>query len=492
MNEIHTEVLDKRKVLTLDSHSSSVCSTTGNRGHPQSNSTVTVRVDANPPSQHCSVMTSRSHQLHPHPAPGLHTIGTLSSGSHPSPENCEPIKNRVNKTDNLSSPRTARSRLVTNELPYHPATVAATPVTNANKFECASNSNLAMGKGVASLPIDCTVETKFHVPEYKYEPVVRQRPLRNASTFSATSVQVPTPSTLDSTGMNEAPRQFSRTCKTIFHGLVCASLYIVLFSSSRINLHVEKKDERFATHQNQPGIRDNNLREKRRSARKTLNTNQIPIPDFELENSSGDDSGDDSGDESPDNGGGAENPIVTGNRQVESLHSPMLGNGGNVERKKLRPSLAHATSLLSPQMQGAPKPKHDQDLIIYHYRDSTNDMTDARLGSHNLESHQDRQTQRINQRSTLAQAKSILDFGMDNILPASEQNGAPLFYDDRISKTNSNYKNAVILYGDKTNQFVLCLAWFFLVLFMMEAGAREMKRRYRLLRLSRFMDYSMQ
>lgn len=471
---MHTEISDKRKVFTLNSHSSSV-STEGNQADTQSNSSMSVKAKANPPLHNSSVnVTSRS--LHPRSAPGLHTMGTPSDGTQPS--------NRVMEIDSLSSRKTPQS-LLDNELAYQPATIVSISVTDANKFES------SVGKGDASLPTDSTDETKFYMPEYKFKPIVRQRPSRNASSSSVTSVPVPTRSTSpDSTGMNEAPRQFSRVCKTIFHAVVCASLYIVLFSSIGISSHVERTDGRFAAHQNQPGIRDNNLREKRRSTRKTITANQIPIPDFELENSSADDSGDDSGDDPPDNGGGAENTIVMENRGGESLHGSMLG--GNNARKKLRPSLAHATSLLSSQMQGAPKPKQDRDPVIYNYHDSTNDMVGARLGSRNLELRGDREAQRNNQRSTLAQAKSILDFGMDNILSASKHNDSPLFYDDRISKENSNYKNAVIFYGDKTNQIVLCLAWFFLVLFMMDAGAREMKRRYRLLKLRRFMAYSMQ
>lgn len=209
----------------------------------------------------------------------------------------------------------------------------------------------------------------------------------------------------------------------------------------------------------------------------TSSMNQKPVPDFEFENSSTDDSLDDSEDDGPDNGGGAENPIVTGNRE---FLTPMLRNGVDDVRKKLHPTLAHAKSLLSSGMQGAPKPNHDQDPMIYHYRDNIHDtITDVGQAYKNLKPHEDRNIERKDPSSTLAQAKKIISFGVGNILPTSEQNDSPQSYEDHLSKDHSSYENAVIFYGDATNQIVLCIAWFLLVLFMMEAGARKMKKRYR-------------
>ena len=119
--------------------------------------------------------------------------------------------------------------------------------------------------------------------------------------------------------------------------------------------------------------------------------------------------------------------------------------------------MAHATSIFSSQMEGAPKPKKGKDPAMYRYRDILNDVNVSKL------------------------------MQMENILRTTDQNDTPSSYDEHSK--NYGYKNAVMIYGDTTNQVILCLAWFFLVVFMMDAGFREMKRRYR---LQQFMNYSMQ
>ena len=151
---------------------------------------------------------------------------------------------------------------------------------------------------------------------------------------------------------------------------------------------------------------------------------------------------DDNGDGGPDNGGGAENPTVTGNRE---FLTPMLRNGVDDVKEKHRPSLAHTKSLLSSHMHGAPKPKHDQDPVIYHYRDSIHDMTEVGMGSQNLKIPEHRnikkKNQPKNQPSTLALAKHLLDLGMENILPIPEQNDSPQNYEDhfRARKMKRHY-----------------------------------------------------
>jgi len=325
------------------------------------------------------------------------------------------------------------------------------------------------GEGKLSSPIHLTGKTKSNVPECDYDPSIRQRQSKNTSVYSATNGhQIPSLGSRDAT--NKTQYQFSLACKRLSNLMVCLSLYIVLFSSSEIGVYL-LSHEQMNINENQPGIRNNKLKYKRRTRHTTTSPKQIPVPDFEFESSSADDSGDDSADDAPDNGGGAESSIIAGDRVGPNLLNQILENDNGGAKKKLRPTMAYAKSVHSSQMQGAPKPKHGQDPAMYSYRDIINDANVSKLQEH-----------------TYAQAKSLLTIQMDDLLRTSDQNDIP-HSNDEHSKNYDSYKNAVIIYGDTTNQVILCLAWFFLVVFMMDVGLREMKRRYRLQQLRRYMNY---
>jgi len=331
-----------------------------------------------------------------------------------------------------------------------------------------NNSTSRMRERDSSSPIHLTDETKSNISEYGGERMIRQRSSKNSSVFGATDVQLPALRSRDAD--NNASHQFSLACKRAAHLMMCISLYIILFSSSGVSVHLLRGDKQLNIHESQPVIHKN-TRKKRRSKHMSTSPKQIPVPNFEFESSSADDSGDDSADDAPDNGGGAESSIIAGDRVGGNLLDQILEDGNGGAKKKLRPTMAYAKSVHSSQMQGAPKPKHGQDPAMYSYRDIINDANVSKLQEH-----------------TYAQAKSLLTIQMDDLLRTSDQNDIP-HSNDEHSKNYDSYKNAVIIYGDTTNQVILCLAWFFLVVFMMDVGLREMKRRYRLQQLRRYMNY---
>jgi len=307
----------------------------------------------------------------------------------------------------------------------------------------------------SSSPIHLTDDTRSNSPEYGGKRIIRQRSSYKSSEFGANYVQPPAVVSRDPT--TESLHHFSFACKRLSHLMLCIFLYIIFFSSSEVNMHLLRGSTQQNTHENQPGFNNNKFRKKRRSRHKTTSPKQIPVPDFEFESSSKDDSGDDSGDDSPDDGGGAENFILTDNLVGESVQNSLLEDGNAGAKKRLRPTMAHATSIFSPQMEGAPKPKHDQDTAMYSYRDIINDATISSFQNSKL--YED-----IN-----GQMKKLV----------SEQNNSPLIYSNHRGENYDSYKNPMIFYGDTKYQIFLCLTWFLLVVFMMDAGVRKMKRCYR-------------
>lgn len=275
-------------------------------------------------------------------------------------------------------------------------------------------------------------------------------------------------------------------------------------------MHMQVGEKRFVTlNRNRRRNGGKNLREHRRSSLMNPHQNQIAVPDNEPERSSADDSldqespsaedsEDQGGDDTPDNGdgGGAQNTRITENRWIESFQNPTLRDDEKEVVKKFRPILAHTKSISSPQVPGASNLKQSKDPMIYRYLNNSNHMTDVGVISQISELSDEGAVQRKKRRPKLAQAKSLLRFQMNNILPVSKQNERFLFNDGYSSQNHGSYENAgeslVILYGDATNQIVICLAWFFLVIYMMEIGIREVKRRYRLQQLRQFIHYSLQ
>jgi len=328
-----------------------------------------------------------------------------------------------------------------------------------------NNSTSRMRERDSSSPIHLTDETKSNISEYGGERMIRQRSSKNSSVFGATDVQLPALRSRDAD--NNASHQFSLACKRAAHLMMCISLYIILFSSSGVSVHLLRGDKQLNIHESQPVIHKN-TRKKRRSKHMSTSPKQIPVPNFEFESSSADDSGDDSADDAPDNGGGAESSIIAGDRVGGNLLDQILEDGNGGAKKKLRPTMAYAKSVHSSQMQGAPKPKHGQDPAMYSYRDIINDATFSRIRNSKL--YEDITVQ-MKKSPTLTQHKSLI-----NTLLVSDENNSPLSYNDHISENYDSYKNAKILYGHRTNQVMLCLAWFFLVLFMMDAVVRKIKR----------------
>lgn len=291
---------------------------------------------------------------------------------------------------------------------------------------------------------------------------------RSAPIFNSNNVhEVSNLSIPEAMEINEAPRYFSRAYMRIYLVVVCASLYIVLFSSNGINLHVYQVDKGFSTPHKQ--ATSNNLRGKRRVSLFTPSRNQVPIPDFDFQSSSDDDSVDDSEDDAPDDG--ADKPIIIG-RESENVQNKLLSDGRTGIRKKLHPSLAHAKSLSSSQIPGVPKPKYDQDPIIYHYHDAHNNMADFNSRSQISDQSNNGNLQK-NHRPPFAHDKNSLNVGMYTILQAPKEN-------DYLTNNRSAYRYAgesfVTLYGDTKNQVFICFAWLFLVLLMMKA-VRNSKRR---------------
>jgi len=321
-------------------------------------------------------------------------------------------------------------------------------MTNSDR---AINNSRHKGGGDFSTPIHLTRQTKPSVPECSCDPTRRQSSSKNTSVYGPISGhRIPSLNSRDAT--NNTQQHFSLACKRLSNLMMCVSLYIVLFSSSGIGVYSLGDVEQLNKHESQPGIHNNNLRKKRPSTHLTTSPKQIPVPDFEFESSSTDDSGDDSGDDAPDKGDGAESPIIAGHHGGETFQNPILEHGGGAKKRR-RPTMTHAKSVFSSQMQGAPKPKHNQDTEMYNYRDIMNDANNSRIQKSNL--YEDINMQ-MKKRSTLTQHKSLL-----NTLLVSDQNNSPLSYNGHISENYDSYKNEMILYGHTTNQVILCLAWFF-------------------------------
>jgi len=312
----------------------------------------------------------------------------------------------------------------------------------------------------SSTPIHLMRRTKSFVSEDGGERTIRQRPPKDSYVLGAIDAQLPARESRDAT--NKPSYQLSLACKRLSRLIVYISIYIVFFSSSGINVHLLWENKELNA-KNQPGPRDYKLSQKRRS-HMTLSPKQTPVPDFEFESSSTDDGEDDSGDDPSDNDGGAEKSTIAGHRFDGGIQNSILREGNGGAKKKLRPTMAHAKSVFSSQVQGAPKPKQDRDAALYSYRDVINDVTILRI--HNSKVYEDINVQ-MKKGPTLAQHKGYL-----NNMRVSDKNDSILSY-------NETYQNVVILYGDSTNQITLCLAWFFLVVFMMDAGVRNIKRYYR-------------
>lgn len=468
---MHVKVPDKGKVLTLDSHCPSN-STSCNKSHRHSNSSNSFHESA-------ANMTSRSHQF-PQRQHGFHSTASSTHLASAALLPCQVIEHT--ETGNyLVLQNRARSVRLTKEPVSHPPITETPAVSDASKLKHSYNI-LSMEERSASSPIHAAGEAKVNVPEYSCKPIVRQRFSRNSSTASLTKInEVSTPSTLDDADAYQKPWRFSRACKRMPHIVVCASLCIILFSFIEKSTHVQVGDTKFATLHDRASDSGHKLRRKRRSAPINPHSNQVPVPDHELERSSADesldhespsaeDSEDQGGDDTPDNGddGRAENPATIGNH----------GSDG----KKVRPTLAYAQSLSSLTVRGVPNIKHDQDPTIYH--NNINIMTDADEEYRNLGLRDKGIVQKKKRRPKLAQAKSLPHLQINNILPSSKQNEPSMLKDGHFIKNHGSYESTgeslVILYRDTTNQIILCLAWFFLVIFTMEAGAREMKRRHRL------------
>jgi len=263
---------------------------------------------------------------------------------------------------------------------------------------------------------------------------------------------------------------------------------------------VKVGNRRLATPHNLRNDGGNNLRKKARSKKMSPQLKEIPVPDHEYERSSADDSldrespsGEDSeedqgGDDTPNNGDGGrgENPSMINNRGGESFQNPRL----RVEEKFS--TLAYAQSFSSLRMPGAPNLKNDEDPVTY--PNNINSMNDTVESFLNSEVRDEGIIQKKKRRPKLAEANSLLHFQMTNILPLSNQNKPSRLNDEHLSTNHDRYENAsrslVFWYGDKTNQIIICVVWFFIVIIVMET-AREMKRGYRLQQLRRFLDHFM-
>jgi len=325
-------------------------------------------------------------------------------------------------------------------------------------------------------PIHTIIDTKVKVSECEPRTLVRQRSHKNSSQVGTSDIS--NPITPESTDIHDAPQRFSFACKRLTRVVVCASLYIVLFSSRGTRVNIYDVDKRFVSSQNQRKD-GKNMRKNRRSRHATPSRNQIPIPDFDFLSSSGDDSGDDSEDGADDGGdGGVKNAINTRDYVGESCSNPLLDHGGDGARKKVRPSLAFAKSSSSTGILGAPKPKRAQDPVIYQHHESFNEIADVSLP------HDDGHLLRKND----SQDQSLLNFRLDFFLPNLNQNGVVTSQNSHVSESQGKYEN---IGGGTTNQISICLAWFFPILFMMEAGYCEIKRRIRSQKLREFLDYSL-
>jgi len=494
---MHIKVPDKEQAFTVNSDCSP--SSTGDyQSHRHSNLSEPSRraCAADPPVHESGVntMTSRSDQFHSIPSSNPNSTSVSASVG------CHIKENKVIETDS--------SLLV-----WQKRTISCAPITGITTF----NNSLSMEEGSTSSHIHAAGETKVNLPDNcKPIPRVRQRLSKNSSTVSLVSLakmnQVPTPSTPDGTDANKKLRRFPHAFKRIAHVVVCASLCIVFISSSGKGMHVIMRDKRFATLQNRRNDGGNNLRKKPRPKVIDSQDNQRPVPDNELEMTSTNDSldhesqsaegsEDQSGDDAPNNGDGGHgghgghggNPNTTDNSGSESFQNAGLRDGENEVKKQIDPTLAYAQSHSSLQMLGAPNLKNDRDPVIYH--NDINSMTDTGERSWNSEVRDEGTVPKKKRRPKLAEAKSLLHFQMTNILPVSKQTESSRFKDGHFSKNHNSYqitgKSLAFWYGDTTNQIIICVAWFFIVIFMMEA-AREMKRRYRLQHLRRFLDYSMQ
>lgn len=327
-------------------------------------------------------------------------------------------------------------------------------------------------------PINITSDMEIDVLEYETKPFVRQRSSKNPHK-SSTAVN-PTPITPETTNSHDSAHQFSFVCKRITHVVVCASLYIVLFSSHGTNVKIDDADTRFISQQNHRKDGEN-LRKKSKSRPLNPIWNQIPIPDFDFLNSSSDDGGDDSGeDDNPDDGvGKAVKNAINSLDNVKDIHSNRLTDqGGHDPKKKLKPSLAFAKSFSSSLIEGAPKPKFAQNSIIYRHRNNSN-------GIHEAATHNDGHLRKkIN-----SQDQGLLNFRVQNFWPNLKQTGATPLYDSKLSENENDHENVVNIGGETTNKITICLAWLCIVLFMMEAGYREIKRRIRSLKVKQFLEY---
>jgi len=498
MSAMHIKVPDKEQIFSLNSDYSPR-STGDYQSYPHSNLSEPSRraCAVEPPVHESSVntMTSRTDtnsSSNPNP-----TIVSASAG-------CHVKENRVIETDS--------SLLV-----WQKRTISCAPFTGIstvvddNKFRSTFSNRLSMDEGSTSSHIHAAGETNVNMLDNCIPiPRVRQRISRNSSTVSLASLtkmnQVPTPaSTPDAPDAKKRLRRVPHAFKRIAHVIVCASLCIVLFSSSGKGMHVIVRDKRIATLQNRRNDGGNNLRKKTRPKAKELQDNQTPVPDNELEmmtannsldheSQSAEDSEDQGGDDAPNNGDGGHggHPITTENSGSESFQNIGL-SWENEVKEKIDPPLAYAQSVSSLQMLGAPNLKNDPDPVIYH--NNINSITDTGQTSWNSEVRHEGTVPKKKRRPKLAEAKSLLHFQMNNILPVSKQTEYSRFKDGHFSKNHNIYENAgkslAFWYGDTTNQIIICVAWFFIVIFMMEA-AREMKRRYRLQQLRRFLDHSMQ
>jgi len=349
--------------------------------------------------------------------------------------------------------------------------------SNDDTAEIVDYINSSMDEETASPPIHGSSETKSNELEHNGEPIVRQRPKRNAFMSSLiNSKRVPTPSTPFATGVSRTPRRFSHIYKRLFQIMAAISVYIILVSSSGIAMRTPRGEKRFATQLRDDGsfsrTKSQSTRTKDKGARGTMSprSNQLPVPDYEDETVSADDSPDESDDDSPDNSGD-EKPISQGDG---GGGDSMVRSNGNEPRKKLRPTLAYAKSLSNL----------NQDPVMYHYRDNINDA-DARY--QNSELIDNGIIQRINRHPTLVRAVSIFN--------SSRQNEPSPIYDHHSSKDHGSYEKVgeslTILYRDVRSQIFISLVFLFIVIFMMDTIAREVKRRNRLPLLRQFMEYSM-
>jgi len=362
------------------------------------------------------------------------------------------------------------------------ATMGNTADSTENNFEKAKNNNSFINVETASPPIYGATETNSNTLQHSCEHIVRQRPTRNASMSSPiNSNRVPTPSSPYAVDASGSQHRLSHTFKRMFQIVASVSIYIILVSSSGINMRAPRGEKQFAT-QLRNGGRSSNPRKKSQSATRTKSKgaqgsmspkpNQLAVPDHELGGSSADDSSmDEGGDDSPDNSGD-EKPIFWDDGSGgEKLQHSLIQGGGGEARKKLRPTLAYAKSLSS----------HNEDPFISHYRDNIND---ANAGYHNSDMMDNGIIPRKKRRPILARSTSLSK--------PPKQNEPSLTYDHHTSKDHGTYEKAgeslTVLYGDVRSQIFISLAFLIIVIFVMDSIAREVKRRYRLPLLRQFME----